>query len=300
LWQKIDTTPGVCLTMIDSTVYDRKSIKKLESCYSDFNQKVNKAEQVRKQQESFVFNAIEWEKKKNGGKITHFILCIHHPVLCMKKHKPKDEKEDKKKDKEGGDKKKDKELKFELNSDIFDIYPFLSKISESIAGAEFIVLCADLHGYQDAMITINDSKHNFNIQQYIVGTGGTNLDEEVKSDDGTIKLSNNCISNGDNQYVTGLSYQNNSNNIIEFKPPATKEDDDSLITYELNTSLKSHGLLSLIINDDNSLTFEFIKAPARSIMMGGKKYIHKINTRRTKRFYKIKGRKTKRRYPKTR
>ena len=317
LWHKVHVADGICIVMIDSSAYlKKKELDKLEPCYKHFDESQTKtADQVRKDHEQNVMDAIYETIADNNGTITKFVLCMHHPVLCLKKNKPekhvpdkkeekkskKEEKKSKEEDKEKkdeGDKKSKKGLLFELNSDVFNMYPFLSRIYEKLSSnnAKFIVLCADYHLYQHGIIKINDGTNEFEIEQYIVGTGGTDLDPEIPRDptSGKVILSANCIDisneNGAEQFATQIQYDLGGD---KTSVEAPTENDTPPVTYVLNEYTRKHGILSCILHKTKSskISFEFIEAPIK--VSGGKK-----NT--TKHFYKIKRRKTKRRYPKTR
>ena len=54
----------------------------------------------------------------------------------------------------------------------------LSSIFETCPTSDFFYLCADLHLYQEGEVTFHDKI----IKQYIVGTGGTKLDDEIPKD----------------------------------------------------------------------------------------------------------------------
>ena len=334
LWHKVHVADGICIVMIDSNAYlKKKDLDKLEPCYKHFDESRTKtADQVRKDHEQNVMDAIDETIADNNGTITNFVLCMHHPVLCLKKNKPekhvpdkkeekkskkdeveekkdegdkkskKDEKKSKKDEgeekKDEGDKKSKKGLLFELNSDIFNMYPFLSKIHEKInnANAKFIVLCADYHLYQHGIIDINDGTNKFEIEQYIVGTGGTDLDPEIPRDptSGKVILSANCIDisneNGAEQFATQIHYDFGGD---KTSVEAPTENDTPPVSYVLSEYTRKHGILSCILHKTKSskISFDFIEAPIK-VGGGGK------NT--TKHLYKIKRRKTKRRYPKTR
>ncbi len=305
LWHKVQVADGICIVMIDSNAYlKKKDLDKLEPCYKHFDESRTKtADQVRKDHEQNVMDAIDETIAGNNGTITNFVLCMHHPVLCLKKNKPekhvpdKKDEGDKKSKKDEGDKKSKKGLLFELNSDIFNMYPFLSRIYEKLSSnnAKFIVLCADYHLYQHGIIDINYGTNKFEIEQYIVGTGGTDLDPEIPRDptSGRVILSANCIdiSKGDvEQFATQIQPELGGD---KTSVEAPTENGTPPVTYVLNEYMRKHGILSCILHKTKSseISFEFIEAPIK--VSGGSK-----NT--TKRLYKIKRRKTKRRYPKTR
>ena len=62
---------------------------------------------------------------------------------------------------------------------------FLHKLYSIVPNAKNYYLCADTHNYQHAEIKLEEQ----HIQQYVVGTGGTELDnEEINPDKNFVTL----------------------------------------------------------------------------------------------------------------
>jgi hypothetical protein len=95
--------------------------------------------------------------------ITNMIIVGHHPIAGFKKKE-----------------KKGKVKIVEMDDIANDILPILNQLYEKCGNRVYTYLCADYHSYQKGTIVVqleNDS--NMHIQQYIVGTGGTKLDDEI-------------------------------------------------------------------------------------------------------------------------
>jgi hypothetical protein len=87
----------------------------------------------------------------------HMVLIGHHPIIQIKNKKDQNK----------------------CVSDINDnIQSLLRSIFEATHLDKYYYLCSDLHLYQkgNIQITFDDTHETMNIQQYIVGTGGTELD----------------------------------------------------------------------------------------------------------------------------
>lgn len=97
------------------------------------------------------------EIKKIIGIYKNVIIVGHHPIVRTRL--------------------KDKKIK--VGSDIPSFAHTLSQIF--IPGKNYYYLCSDLHLFQNGTITIPTERGNMIIQQMIVGTGGTELDESIKN-----------------------------------------------------------------------------------------------------------------------
>jgi hypothetical protein len=122
---------------------------------------------------------------------------------------------------------------------------------------KYYYLCSDLHLYQKGIIevevTSEEPKSTMTIQQYIVGTGGTKLDDALPTPIDTEKL-----------------YRSAN------------------VNYTLQEERKECGFLECIIHISNEPSFEFIAIPS---LVGGKKY--KTKTKKKKFKSKAKKYKTK-------
>jgi hypothetical protein len=175
---------------------------------------------------------------KEKGLIKNIIMIGHHPIVCIKK-KEKD----------------DESFNTSLTSDIHILFNdfFHSSVVSMFDITDqptYYYLCADLHLYQSGTITLHPS--DIVIHQYVVGTGGTPLDEEITEED-----------------ISTLTTTNLS----------------PYIEYEIKDKLHEFGFLNCTISPDHSIQFDFIVAPViksenRCTVKGGnrkrytKKYKH--------------------------
>jgi hypothetical protein len=195
------------IIMIDSSLY-MKDAEELMECYNLLlSRNLRSIEDIIKIQSLFVLNTI----KKNIGKFTNLVLIGHHPITGNK-----------------------------IKKGIKLIKPFLEFINlfldiYNILGDEinYNYLCADLHLYQEGIIKID----NMIIQQYIVGTGGTKLDD-------------------------------NSKVFPEFSEIEVKNHN---IKYQMFNSIKKHGFLHCQIYGEH-FDCAFVEAINRNIDGGNKLY----------------------------
>lgn len=218
------------ILMIDTTLYTANAQVNLP-CYNVYFQKelgqtFENIEQIRKYQSDKIMEAIELP-------IKNLIIVGHHPIISYKN----------KNDIVGLDE---------------NILTFFSEILMTILNTfknevNYYYLCADLHLYQQGTITIGVEGSDVEINQYIVGTGGTKLDDEILSG-----------------FVPASSF-----------PPPIKN-------YVVNETIRDHGFLTCLLpaTPDTDITFTFI--PAKSVI-GGKNRKTKKIIKRTKRRKSRKG-----------
>ena len=177
---------GTLVLMIDTSIYEDDS-KSYLRCYKEFfkndteiDRPINIAS-LRNYQTNQIKNVLENYK----GKVKNIILVGHHPILYLKykgedKEKPeKPEKPEKSEKPEKPDKseKPEKKKGVIIRSDI-NIKSLLEEIY--IPDVNYYYLCSDLHLYQKGKLTIDFGYDKImEIQQYIVGTGGTKLDDSI-------------------------------------------------------------------------------------------------------------------------
>ena len=197
---------GTLVLMIDTSIYEDDS-KSYLRCYKEFfkndteiDQPINIAS-LRQHQRKKIKNVLENYK----GNIKNIILVGHHPIMYLKYKENKDEKKDKpgksekedktkteKSEKEKSEKedksekgksekdkseKKPKEKGIIIRDDI-NIKSLLEEIY--IPDVDYHYLCSDSHLYQKGLLTLNFGEGKImEIQQYIVGTGGTKLDDSI-------------------------------------------------------------------------------------------------------------------------
>ena len=199
--------------MLDTTMYEEseKSIKKVMKCYermfemNDLGVPVNdnvleKIKVMRENQKQRLEQYISSLKTKSET-IKNIIVVGHHPLFDLKT----------KKDEDSGKIKTKEEVMPLLNELYYEsIYTPLQSVN---SGIKYFYLCADLHQYQTGTVTITaESKPSLVIQQYIVGTGGTELEKKPydHSKDGGVSkntekynINYNIIPN-ENEYTYGF------------------------------------------------------------------------------------------------
>jgi hypothetical protein len=173
------------LIMIDTSMYVNDSDDYLP-CYQQFHKSnssdgnaIPNIEKLRKDQEDFILGSI----KSAPETITDIIIIGHHPIIGLKMKEAKEPKEPKelkeKKTKELKEKKtkEPKEKKLTVLNDMPAFTHILKKIYRE--NINYHYLCADLHLYQKGIVEFNIDDRKMKVNQYIVGTGGTELDEDI-------------------------------------------------------------------------------------------------------------------------
>jgi predicted MPP superfamily phosphohydrolase len=150
---------GTLVIMIDSDVYSIDAYKFLP-CYNIFlSENFENIDNVKEYQYNLIFQKIN--QYNAIGSIKNLIIIGHQPITGIKY--------------------KDGVKQPPLN-DIPYFKPVLLEIY-NLLGSEinYFYLCADLHLYQDGLITLKNEEEQkeMKIKQFIVGTGGTELDDAV-------------------------------------------------------------------------------------------------------------------------
>lgn len=183
------------LFMIDTTIYEKNDINDKGNpneylvCYKQFLEK--KAISGLSSQEITIQSLRDYQKAqmlqliKSNSKYTNVIIVGHHPIVKTRVKEQKDK--DKKKDKSAVDPTQDKQDKKDksavklIKKTDTDI-PFFSDLLSSLPlNHNYYYLCSDLHLFQNGTIKINTESGTMMIKQIIVGTGGTELDDTIKS-----------------------------------------------------------------------------------------------------------------------
>jgi len=153
---------GTLVLMIDTSMYE-STAELFLPCYKAFlHDESITIEILQAQQLEFIKETVD----KYDGEIKNLIIIGHHPIIGLK-------------------------LKKSENQTVKDIVNFDDVLKEIYMLLEdsvnYFYLCADIHLYQSGSISLKiDGIHGIHgihgiqrmrIQQYIVGTGGTNLDE---------------------------------------------------------------------------------------------------------------------------
>jgi len=250
--------------MLDTTMYEEseKAIKKVMKCYEKMfemnalgvpvNENVlEKIKVMRDNQKQRLADYIASLTAK-AGTIKNIIVVGHHPLFDLKT----------KKDDESG-KIKTKEEVIPLLNELYyeSIYAPLQAVN---SGIKYFYLCADLHQYQTGTVTISSlgagtdagaARPLLVIQQYIAGTGGTELEKTPydHSKDGGV----------------------------------TKNTDKYQITYNIIPTANeyTHGFLVCRLDTDKNFSAEFIEADK---FVGGGSYRKTSKARKTKKTKKTK------------
>jgi len=138
----------VLYLFLDSSMYEYK----LPECYASYPEKENeiilptlKLEQIAKMRKILGMENIKDKYKK-------ITVCAHHPLYIFR-------------------------VKDGVYKDPVPNYQILSALFEFLPVAEIDYLCADFHVYQESKLHVTHGDRSITINQYIVGTGGTELDE---------------------------------------------------------------------------------------------------------------------------
>lgn len=158
---------GTLIIMIDTSIYSLV-VEEYLPCYIYFLQRTlpnYTIEEIRKYQIKLIINTIT--KYKN---IKNLILIGHHPIIGLK-------------------------IKGRRDTRINDIIEFDNVLKEIYSilmdNVNYFYLCADVHLYQEGNIVIKiDEMPKMKIQQYIVGTGGTELDKCVDESNIGVEIEN--------------------------------------------------------------------------------------------------------------
>jgi hypothetical protein len=118
-------------------------------------------------QKNEIKNEIKKELGKNSGHYKNIIICGHHPLIGAKNSRYIA-------------KLKNQQINYKFKQGIdaqsYELYDLLLDISKY--GEKFFYLCADIHNYQKGAVDINRDGEQMQIEQYIVGTGGAELDDK--------------------------------------------------------------------------------------------------------------------------
>jgi hypothetical protein len=156
------------LLMLDTSMYS-DDIKKYMPCYNVFlGRNFETPQDLIDFQNTQIYETI----REYSGRINNIIIIGHHPISGYKFKS------------ESIEKGKVAPAHIELLSDIIQFNTVLKEIYKIAGGnsVNYYYLCADLHMYQEGNIELTIDDSIMNIKQYIVGTGGTKLDEIIPND----------------------------------------------------------------------------------------------------------------------
>jgi predicted MPP superfamily phosphohydrolase len=165
---------GTLLMMIDTNMYSTdEDVSLYLPCYQHLKETYNFSSitELRDFQKTIIIKSID--EALATQPIKNIILVGHHPIAFFKIKK--------------GEAK--------VNCDIPFFTPILKDIYNNFntkqPGQEvnYYYLCSDLHLYQKGVVTLPIEDKNMRIQQYIVGSGGTELDDPLTTiPDGEIEI----------------------------------------------------------------------------------------------------------------
>ena len=159
-----DPSTKTLIIFFDTTMYVKEKFEKYMKCYKTFVSIHGK--RITRNSPNYQHALIEYQNEaileyiRKHNNIQNLVLIGHHPLIYLK----------------------NKDDKIKAKQDIPHISKLLSNIHELCPNSRFFYLCADLHLYQEGDVEFHHSKGIMNIKQYIVGTGGTKLDDEIPED----------------------------------------------------------------------------------------------------------------------
>lgn len=242
--ERYDENSSTLILMIDTTMYTEDATKVLP-CYQKYldvdDTTIDNVDKLKEYQLKKVIESIKEREKP----IKNVILIGHHPIVGYKKKVKKDK---------------------TIVENVKDMPTFLPDLFEKIVveiqddSVKYYYLCADIHLYQHGTIKYKGKT----IEQYIVGSGGTELD------DGNFDSTPNTIFEKDIEYILHIS-----NSVF--------------------------GFLECTLENADTLSFKFHELQpgeeARSVVEstgGGKKSKRRTKKRKTRRNRKGKSKKSKR------
>jgi len=206
------------IIMLDTTMYETeeyvecyKQLYKLDD--SDSDEKLNVNQKVIEIQNKKIAKCVALINENKS--INKIIIIGHHPIACIKP-KPIF----------NNDNKFTTENEFNdklANTILNEIYSKITKTE-----INYYYLCADLHQYQAGSITIKNQTNTMTLDQYICGTGGTELDNYTKT-------------------VYGKSQ-------IPTPQSNTITIDDTTIIYSMKSNISSYGFLVCSVTDNDFYT----------------------------------------------
>lgn len=228
LFKELLLSDGTLVMMIDSSMYSVDAEEYL-SCYNTFLSSNYTLDELRDYQNRWIYSTLN----THVNTLTNLVIIGHHPISGIKYKREKD--------------------KQETLNDIPFFIDVLKEVYKILSDKVlYYYLCADLHSYQKGtiMIDMNPPIDDSNviprmmINQHIVGTGGTKLDDDIPE---TI----------------------------------TKTVTNDIITYKLLESQNKHGFLECNVGS-NGLDFIFhgVDIPSASKTNKTRKKSQKRNSRK--------------------
>lgn len=207
LQKTYELSKNTLIIMIDTSMYEDDAINYIP-CYNEYFQKkgvidthITNILDLQNMQGDNILNKLDELNKRYGN----IVIIGHHPITGWKE-------------------KNDKNI---LINPAIKFIELLLSIYEKQPSSKYYYLCADLHLYQQGTIKIDDKMV---IEQYIVGTGGAELDTAVRVE--SVKSINPYI---------------------------------NIIYYEMKQNISTNGFLHCIENGKH-LCFKFIDIMNDSIV----------------------------------
>jgi hypothetical protein len=159
-FKSVKLANNTLLLMIDTSIYEKpKDSNKYLPCYQKFAELKPVVLPITNASTIDTLRAYQFGRIQEAIGTTTFsniIIAGHHPIRQLKL--------------------KDK-IVDKLFTDIADFDVVLNNINNLTPTSKFYYLCSDLHLYQKGTIRLPVDAGTMNIKQYIVGTGGTELDK---------------------------------------------------------------------------------------------------------------------------
>lgn len=248
------------LLLLDTTMYDIKEATDALPCYRRMPgyEGIQSVADLHARQLDFIHESINSFQGKN------IILVGHHPITGYKEKEKKDKKkegkaqdkaEGKAEGKEGKEKKKETEI-FLIKAFASFIEVLLNVYTLKTDKVNYYYLCADLHLYQEGTVILpTGGEGNMIIHQYIVGTGGTSLDDNPLDNEKFADAAKNTTFQTD---VKDSEYRG---------------------TYNVINSIKVNGFLVCDYSLP-TLAFDFLPVPMLSGREGGRRSKNKRKTKK--------------------
>jgi hypothetical protein len=159
-FKSVKLANNTLLLMIDTSIYENiTDSNKYLPCYQKFAELNSVALPIRSTETIDMLRAYQLTKIQDAigtNSFSNIIMSGHHPIQQLKLKKGEDK----------------------IFTDIEDFKVVLKEIYRLTSTSKFYYLCSDLHLYQEGTIhlPLDTGTDIMEIKQYIVGTGGTELD----------------------------------------------------------------------------------------------------------------------------
>ena len=157
-FKSVKLANNTLLLMIDTSIYENtKDSNKYLPCYQKFAELNSVALPIASTETIDTLRAyqlIKIQEVIGTNSFSNIIMTGHHPIQQLKLKKGEDK----------------------IFTDIEDFKVVLQEIYRLTSTSKFYYLCSDLHLYQEGTIHLPVDAGIMEIKQYIIGTGGTELD----------------------------------------------------------------------------------------------------------------------------